>query len=114
MDDGEFNLSNTIGIGLNIGEQMLLPVSNGEEEAQLALHQQQLHQHHQHHQQQHEHHQQHLQEHQQVHYDPTIHMEQPPTAENLNNTTETTTTVTCLNNSIGNYFQEVCTYICMP
>ncbi|XP_065368479.1 homeobox protein cut [Calliphora vicina] len=103
MDDGEFNLSNTIGIGLNIGEQMLLPVSNGEEEAQIALQQQH------HHQQQHLHEQQqqqqHHQHHQQAHYVSNLNIEHQ-SGENVNNTPETTTNVTCLDNSIGNFYQE--------
>lgn len=127
MDDGEFNLSNTIGIGLNIGEQMLLPVSNGTEEAQLLLQQQQAQQHqhqqHLHEQQQHHlHEQQHLQHQQQqqqqlpdnyvTNLNTAVHLQQP--TENLNNpavttptTTADTTNVTCLDNSIGGFYQEV-------
>lgn len=40
--DGEFNLSNTIGIGLNIGEQLLLPVANGEDDVLQQHHHHQL------------------------------------------------------------------------
>lgn len=83
--DGEFNLSNTIGIGLNIGEQLLLPVANGEDDV-LQQH------HHHHHQLQSEH----------DSYTATLHVdnqhqnvELTPTDPNINNNPAS---VSCMEN----------------